>query len=72
MAEKDAKLTDRPLTLSDDQIVTERVFPRRSFVTSTGAFLIGAGALVFGVRAQAQASDPDQKKSDPDQKRSDP
>ncbi|MGH9608260.1 MAG: hypothetical protein ACRD34_01165 [Bryobacteraceae bacterium] len=75
MADKGPEATDgQPsLTLSDDQIVTERVFPRRSFVTAASAFLIGAGALVCGVQAQGQTSDPDHKKptkgSDPDHKK---
>ena len=73
-----------PPALTDGQIVTERKFPRRSFVTAAGAFLTGAGVLVAGMRAEAQEkpADPDQKKkgkkkgkkkaskaSDPDQKK---
>lgn len=62
-----------PQTVTDDQIVTERRLPRRSFLSATGAVLTGAVAIVSGLRAAPQA-DPDQKKaSDPDQKKaSDP
>lgn len=68
MAEKDLK------TVTNEQIVTERKFPRRSFLTATGALLAGAVAIASGVRASAQdaqqASDPDSKKkaADPDTK----
>src|SRR5258708_36910498 len=64
-----------PWTVTDDQIVTERKCPRRSFLTATGAALAAAAAIVSGAWAQAQekAGDPDAKKeakkaSDPDQK----
>lgn len=55
-------------TVTDEQIVTVNKFPRRSFLTATGALLAGAVALAAGARASAQAQDPDQKKAtDPDQ-----
>jgi hypothetical protein len=69
-------------TLTDDQIVTERKLPRRSFLTAAGTFVAGAAAIVAGTRATAvlaspqndpdkkKASDPDKKKaSDPDKKK---
>ena len=64
-------------TVTDDQIVTERKSPRRSFLTATGAMLAAAGAIVSGARAEPQeqkASDPDEKKeakkaADPDKKK---
>ncbi|HEV2221992.1 MAG TPA: hypothetical protein VGR84_03230 [Candidatus Acidoferrales bacterium] len=72
MAEKDAKVVKQELsqTLTDEQIVSERKMPRRSFLTAAGALLIGASALASGVRAIAQqGSDPDSKKAaDPDSK----
>lgn len=62
MAEKAPKVT-----VTDEQIVTERKFPRRSFLTATGTLLAGAVAIASGVRASAQQSDPDKKKAaDPD------
>lgn len=83
MAEKNAEEMNREAsqTLADDEIVTERTFSRRSFLTATGALMAGAVALAAGVRAmgQAQGSDPDSKKkkkksgakkgSDPDKKK---
>ncbi len=72
MAEKDLKVVkqESSQTLSDEQIVSERKMPRRSFLTAAGALLIGASALASGVRAMAQqGSDPDSKKAaDPDSK----
>ena len=80
MADKETIHQEPLQTLADDQIVTERKLPRRSFLATSGAFLAGAAAIVSGVRASAQeASDPDKKKSgdpdktDPDKKKgSDP
>jgi hypothetical protein len=51
-------------TVRDEQILTERKFPRRSFLTATGALLAGAVAIASGVRASAQ----EQKATDPDTK----
>lgn len=72
MAEKDPKVVkqESSQTLTDEQIVTERKIPRRSFLTAAGALLVGAAALASGVRAVAQqGSDPDSKKAaDPDTK----
>lgn len=72
MTEEDAKVVkqESSQTLTDEQIVTERKMPRRSFLTAAGALLIGASALASGVRAMAQqGSDPDSKKAaDPDSK----
>jgi len=67
-------------TLRDDEIVTERTFGRRSFLTTVGSIVVGgAAALALGdtLEAAAQQSDPDAKKAiDPDskdaKKRSDP
>lgn len=62
MAEKAPKVT-----VTDEQIVTERKFPRRSFLAATGTLLAGAVAIASGVRASAQQADPDKKKpADPD------
>ncbi|MGH9404106.1 MAG: hypothetical protein ACRD2P_18640 [Terriglobia bacterium] len=73
MADQDPKLVNQEpsKTLADEQIVTERKLPRRSFLTAAGAFLAGAAVIVSGVKAAAQeASDPDKKKgSDPDKKK---
>lgn len=72
MAEIDPKVVkqESSQTLTDEQIVTERKMPRRSFLTAAGALLVGAAALASGVRAVAQqGSDPDSKKAaDPDSK----
>lgn len=72
MAEKDPKVVGQASsqTLTDEQIVTERKMPRRSFLTAAGALLVGAAALASGVRAVAQqGTDPDSKKAaDPDSK----
>jgi hypothetical protein len=69
MAEKDP-IVVRHESLTDEQIVTARKMPRRSFLTAAGALLVGAAALASGVRAVAQqGSDPDSKKAaDPDSK----
>ena len=75
MADRNSKLENQKLTLTDDQIVTERKLPRRSFLTAAGTILAGGAAmLVAGTRAAAQdaakADDPDAKKaSDPDAKK---
>lgn len=66
MAE-DAKDVKKQKTVTDEQIVTVNKFPRRSFLTATGALLAGAVAVASGMRASAQ-QDPDKKKpTDPDQ-----
>lgn len=58
MAENDAKV------VREENILTERKFPRRSFLTATGALLAGAVAVASSIRASAatlqQQSDPDQ------------
>jgi hypothetical protein len=63
-------------TVTDDQIVTERKSPRRSFLTATGVVLAAAAAMVSGRLAEAQekSGDPDARKEankggDPDQKK---
>jgi hypothetical protein len=59
-------------TLTDDQIITERKHPRRSFLTAAGTLLAGGAAvLVAGKDPAAQdKKDPDQeKKADDDQKK---
>lgn len=64
-----------PQTLTDDQVVTDRKMPRRSFLAATGALLLGAAAVATGTRAGVlpqQGSDPDSKKGkqgDPDSKK---
>src|SRR6516164_1904316 len=61
-------LNQAPKTITDEQIVTEKSVPRRSFLTATGAVLVGgAAALVLGKRAIGQSEDPDKAKAqDPD------
>lgn len=63
-------------TLTDDQIVTERKLPRRSFLGTTGAILAGAAGIVSGLRAatrqNAPQNDPDRKPADPDKRSADP
>ena len=55
-------------TLRDEEIVTEKASPRRSFLAATGAILFGgAAALVLGRTAVAQSQDPDKPRNpDPD------
>jgi hypothetical protein len=65
---------DSSRTLTDDQIVTERKTPRRSFLAVAGTFVAGAAAIVAGTRARnlfaSPQDDPDKKKtSDPDKKK---
>lgn len=80
MADKKPKVgkQESPRTITDDQIVTERKLPRRSFLSGTATLLAGgAAALIAGKRAEAlshgpQAQDPD-RRTDPDsRKASDP
>lgn len=69
---KSESVRDSKQTLREDQIVTERTFGRRSFLTAVGSVVVGgAAALVLGdkLRAAPQQSDPDAKKAtDPDSK----
>ncbi len=69
----------KPLeTLTDEQIVTERRLPRRSFLGATGALLTGAAGIVSGVRASTvrnspyddpkRPDDPDKRPADPDKR----
>jgi len=70
--ENSEKLRDSTQTLRDDQIITERTFGRRSFLTAVGSIVVGgAAALVLSdaLEAAAQQTDPDAKKAaDPDSK----
>ena len=71
---------DSTRTLNDDQIVTERKVPRRSFLATAGTLMAGATAIVAGARAtslvafpQDQTTPDQQKPADPDsQKPADP
>ncbi len=85
MADEKQEATNQkaPSTLTDDQILTGRKVPRRSFLSTTGMILAGgAAAIVAGKRALAQDQDSDAKpekkeekegKNDPDKKKgSDP
>src|SRR6266571_7422054 len=57
-------------TLKDDQIVTKRKLPRRSFLTAAGTILAGgAVAIVSGGRAAAQEPTPEKKDDDADKKK---
>ena len=66
---------ESPRTLTDDQIVTERKLPRRSFLSAAGTLLAGgAVAIVAGGRASAQDTDAEKKEgkeaaNDPDAKK---
>ena len=75
------KSTESLQSLTDDQIVTERNLPRRSFLSTTGAFLAGAAGIVSGLRAAAMPNasqdtkrpdDPDKRPEDPDKRPADP
>src|SRR6516162_1653955 len=73
MREKNSeKGRDLKRTLSDEQIITERTFGRRSFLTSVGSIVVGgAAALALGdaLEAAAQQRDRDAKNAaDPDSK----
>lgn len=58
-------------TVKDENILTERKFPRRSFLTATGALLAGAAVLASGISAAAAPqSDPDAKKKKKKMKKS--
>ena len=76
MMDKKAEEVDQKSsrTLTDDQIVTERKTPRRSFLAVAGTIVAGAAAIVAGTRATnllaSPQGDPDKKKtSDPDKKK---
>lgn len=60
-------------SLTDEQIVTEKSLPRRSFLAATGSVLFaGAAALMLGRTSVAQPQDPDKpKQDDPDKPRRD-
>jgi hypothetical protein len=70
--QRSEKARDSKHTLRDDQIVTERMFGRRSFLTAVGSIVVGgAAAVVLGdtLEAAAQQGDPDAKKAaDPNSK----
>jgi hypothetical protein len=71
MSETDARDPKRPSeTLSDADIVSERLVRRRSFLSRTGLLVGGALAAAVGMRA-ARADDPDKDGDDP-QKPTDP
>jgi len=55
-------------SLTDEEIVTQRTFPRRHLLTAGGAILAaGSLAVVSGARASSQEQDPDKAKpADPD------
>ena len=77
MADENRKVViqESPGTLTDDQIVTERKLPRRSFLSAAGTLLAGgAVAIVAGGRASAQDTDAEKKEgkeaaNDPDAKK---
>jgi hypothetical protein len=54
---------DLPRTITDEEIVTERMLPRRSFLQSSGALFAGVAGIVTGARAAAQ-DDPDKRPDD--------
>lgn len=57
---------DAPHTLSDADIVSERLVRRRSFLSRTGLLVGGALAAAAGVRSGAvSAADPDKDGDDP-------
>jgi hypothetical protein len=57
-----------PRNLTDEQIVTERKLPRRSFLTAAGTLLAGGAlAMVSGSRAAAQQPDSDAKSQKEDE-----
>ena len=70
--EKSEEVRDSKQTLRDDQIVTEPMFGRRSFLTAVGSIVVGgAAAVVLGdtIEAAAQQDNPDAKKAaDPNSK----
>ena len=73
MSATDSKFNEKRFeTLTDDDIVTERKLPRRSFLNSSGALLAGIVGMVSGARSSAQEADPNKRPEDqpkPDDKR---
>lgn len=63
-------------SVTDDEIVTERKLPRRSFLSASSAFLAGAAGIVSGLRASpvlnSPQGDPDKRPADPDKRPADP
>lgn len=65
MSESDEKDPKKPAqTLSDADIVSERLVRRRSFLSRTGLLVGGALAVAAGVR-NVRAADPDRDGDDP-------
>jgi hypothetical protein len=56
MSQSDSKVTKQrsPTSLTEEQIVTDRKFPRRAFLTAASALIAGGAALV------SYGADPDQ------------
>lgn len=50
-------------TLRDEEIITERNLPRRSFLSTSGALLAGIAGMVSGAHAMAQ-DDPKKRPDD--------
>jgi hypothetical protein len=62
---EDFRKNQESRSLTDEQIITEKSLPRRSFLATTGAVLVGgAAALVLGRSAVAQSQDPDKPRTD--------
>lgn len=67
-------------TLRDEEIITERNLPRRSFLSTSGALLLGIAGMVSGAHAMAQddpkkrpddAPKPDDQRKPEDRRKSD-
>lgn len=50
--------------LTDEEIITKRNLPRRSFLSTSGALLAGIAGIVSGAQAVAQ-DDPKKRSDDP-------
>jgi hypothetical protein len=75
MADRNLKAVNPELsrTLTDDQIVTEKKLPRRSFLSAAGTLLAG-GAVAIVAAGRAAAQEPEKKEekegaNDPDAKK---
>ncbi len=62
---------ESPRTLTDDQIVTERKLPRRSFLSAAGTLLAG-GAVAIVAAGPASPQDTDAEKNEGKEAANDP
>jgi outer membrane biosynthesis protein TonB len=63
MSDKNKELNRvEPLrTLSDEQLITERKLPRRSFLGASGALIAGVSGIASGMYAAVRQDDPNKR-----------